>query len=356
MKKILLLQEGILKYRVPVFERLAKKYDFTVAYTKKKYAPGEVGFKTLFLPETKLGPFIWINGLRKKCEDYDVVIYMPNLHFLSYCLIPVLPHNYKTISFSIGFRASYSKHYNLHKKKNIIDRLYGFFVFKGDAVLVYFKEVLSFWKKDNNIENKCFETRNTVEVKPIEGFNEKKDSILFVGTLYPQKKVDVLIRNYYEVISSTTLINYPILKIVGGGALLGELKALVKELNIEDKVHFTGPIYDEKELARLFAKAIVCVSPDQAGLSVPHSLGYGVPFVTTESAITGGEILHIKNGENGVLMHNIKDLPAVLRDVLVNPDKYIQMGKNAKIYYESSATVEIMVKGFDDAIQYAISH
>lgn len=354
MKKVLLLQEAIPKYRVPVFERLAEKYDFTVAYTKEKYAPGEVGFKSLFLPETTFGPFIWIRGLRKKCKDFDVVIYMPDLHFISYCLIPVLPHRYKTISFGIGFRASYTRHYDLHKKKNILDRLYGYFVFKGDAVLFYFKEVLSFWKKDKNIEKKCFETRNTVEVRPIEGVNEKKDSILFVGTLYPQKKVDVLIRSYFEVISSTSFINCPILKIVGGGVLLEELQALVKELNIDDKVLFTGPIYDEKELARHFAKAFVCVSPDQAGLSVPHSLGYGVPFVTTESAITGGEILHIKDRENGVLMKSVKDLPSVLKDVFVNPNKYIQMGENARRYYETSASVDIMVGGFDDAIQYAI--
>lgn len=354
MKKIIVLQEAIPQYRIPVFERLAEKYDLTVAYTKKKYAPGEVKFRAIYLPETKVGPFVWLRGLRTLCKEYDVVIYMPDLHFVSFCLIPILPHKYKTISFGMGFRASYKRRYNLNKRKDIIDRILGYLTFKGDAVLLYFKEVLKFWKPKEKVIKKCFETRNTVEVVPYDDNNAIKDTILFVGTLYKEKKVDVLIKAYNQVVEKSTNSSLPSLKIIGGGAMLEELKQMADSYGLKDKIIFTGPVYDEKEIARHHSTALVCVSPDQAGLSVPHSMGYGVPFITTEGAITGGEILHITNGDNGVLIKNLNELTGVLADVCSNPDKYIKMGANARKYYQSKATLDVMVKGFDDAIQYVL--
>ncbi len=355
MKRILVLQEILPKYRIPVFSKLAEKYSVTIVTTSDTEVLHEMPFEHCLIKDRKVGPFRWVPGVLQKCKQYDVVIYMTDFHFLNYCLVPLLPHNYKTISYSIGFRASYSRRYDLKKQKSLLDRLFGYLIFKADAVLVYFKEVLTFWKVSENISRKCFETRNTVEVKsPSQA--RKKNSILFVGTLYKEKKVDVLINAYHKAISlyDNTLENIPSLIIIGGGKEADSLKRIVEQHGLESKVHFTGPIYDESELACYYAQALISVSPNQAGLSVPHSLGYGVPFVTTRDAITGGEILHIQDGVSGVLMDNLDELPYILLDVFMNPQKYEQMGNNALDYYNKSADINIMVKGFDDAIQYVL--
>lgn len=46
-----------------------------------------------------------------------------------------------------------------------------------------------------------------------------------------------------------------------------------------------GGVYNDEELVSYFEKAIICIFPDQAGLSVLKSIGYGVPYVMHKDAI-----------------------------------------------------------------------
>jgi len=94
------------------------------------------------------------------------------------------------------------------------------------------------------------------------------------------------------------------------------------------------------------------ISPDQAGLTVLQSFGYGVPFVTHKDAITGGERLNIVNGENGILFDSFDEITDIIKDCSQNPEKYIEMGKNAKKYYNENRTINHMVSGFIDAIDF----
>lgn len=353
--KVLLLQTSIHKYRVSILNRLAEEYDLSVAYSYKDDSPVDVKYKRIRIKERRLGPFCF-HKIRKLCKQFDVVIYLPGLHRINFWLVPILPHHYKTISFSIGMRASYSRKLDVSRTHTFLDKLFEYSQFKADAVLVYFKEVLSFWNLKDVVLKKCFQTRNTTDVIDCDDIEVKKDSILFVGTLYEEKRVDFLINSYNEAINRFQGEDFPNLEIIGKGDQLEELKALVKSLGLENKVIFRGAIYDENLLMNYFLRSLVSISPNQAGLSVPKSMGYGVPFITTKDAITGGEIFHIRDRENGILMESLTELPQLLEDVALNPDKYIEMGIRAKRYYQEEANVDTMVKGFSDAIKYALEY
>ena len=168
MKKVLLLQYDIPKYRVPVFTRLAKQYELTVVFTRKDQSPDDVPYKRIRLEECKLGPFIWVKGCLSLCKQYDAVIFMLNMRYINYVLVPFLPHKYKTISYGIGIRASYKRQFDLRRKRKLLDDFLGKIQFSADAALVYFKEVLNFYSIDERVKKRCFETRNTVEVLPVE--------------------------------------------------------------------------------------------------------------------------------------------------------------------------------------------
>lgn len=85
-------------------------------------------------------------------------------------------------------------------------------------------------------------------------------------------------------------------------------------------------------------------------------MGYGVPFVTRRDAITGGEIYHITPGVNGIMYEKDNELTAILIDAANNPQKYVEMGFKAKVYYDNHATVRHMAQGAMDAFDYALNN
>src|SRR5690606_30756171 len=143
---------------------------------------------------------------------------------------------------------------------------------------------------------KIFVAQNTIWSPIKQPQNLKGEYFLFVGSLHKRKNIEELLKAL--AILKAEGINIP-LKIVGEGIHRPVLENLATTLNLPE-VEFlcakTGP-----SLAEYFSKAIATVSPGQAGLSVLESMAHGVPFITKQDAITGGERLNILNNYNGFL-------------------------------------------------------
>ena len=341
-----------MQYRVPVFNLISKEYDYTVAYIENDKSTSECLFKKMYLKTSKIGPFTFLTRKsRKLLNDYDVIITSQNFRFLDSILIGLFRTKFKTIGWNIGIRASYTKNYDALREHTVLDWLYGYLMFKFDALIFYMEESKKFWQ-DKNLNN-VFVAPNTTEVAPIEFMPELKKDFLFVGTLYKSKGLDKLINSYKKV--ADRLSSIPMLHIVGGGAERNLIENMVEELGLAGKVCFHGPIYDEEVLAKRFQSALLCISPNQAGLSVPKSMGYGVTFVSRKDSITGGEIYHITNNVNGVLYSEDDDLAEIMYDSVTNPSKYIEIGKRAKKYYMQHATPQVMAKGAISAIEFVVN-
>ena len=122
------------------------------------------------------------------------------------------------------------------------------------------------------------------------------DSVLLisVGELIKRKNHEVILR-------SLARINNPNLHyaIVGKGPLLDELKVMVDELNIEDKVHFLGYRRDVPELYKV--SDLCCFPSVHEGLPVAlmEAMACGLPVVCSD--IRGNNDL-ITNEESGFLV------------------------------------------------------
>ena len=334
---------------------MARHVDLTVAYTVKSECNKMTIFKIEKLELKKFRGLVFIRkGFLKLCSLYDVVIFMPDPHYISYCLLPFVARKYKVISWSIGLRASYTRRYDTNRRKDFIDKILEKVLLKSDAVIFYMKEPISFWR-NKKIESKTFIAHNTVEVLLCAmDKDQAKNRILFVGTLYKEKGIYELIESYIEAKTKCNADNFPILDIIGKGDELENIKKIVNDHKLSDSVLIHGPIYDEEKLADYFSRSIVCVSPCQAGLSVLKSMGYGVPYVTHANAITGGERLNIINQENGLLYDTKDELVGIIIDAYKNPERYITMGVKAQSYYLSNATPERMAQGALDAIEFVL--
>ena len=350
--RLLILQNEVSSYNVPVFNMIAEQFDLTVGYYLKDKSQQDCNFEIKRLDVCCIGSLIFVRGLRKYAKQFDIVCIIPDMHVVSYIMLAFLPRSYKTVSWSIGYRVSYIHPYDTKRKHILADKVFQSVLSHCDANIFYMEKAKEFWEVTNLDMNKVFVAPNTTVVVPITLIPEEKNEFLFVGTLYKGKGLDVLLSAYKGYVEKS--INPYRLKIIGDGAERDNLDLFVKENNLSDLVIFIGAIYDEKELAEHFKKAIVCFSPHQAGLSVPKSMGYGVPFVTRKDAITGGEIYHITSGVNGIMYEKDDDIQKIMEDVSKNPTKYINMGLTAKEYYDHNATIVHMARGAMDAFNYAL--
>lgn len=348
--KVLILQNELSGYNVEVYNILSKQYDLTVGFYQNDKSVIDCFFQKRRFRYKKIGPFFIIPGLRQFARSFDVVTSLADLHVLSYISLLFGKRTYKIISWGIGFRCSYIHPYDVHRKHGLVDKINEIIGNRYDANIFYMENAKEFWRGTGFKLDKVFIAPNTTGVVPIELNPEKKNNILFVGTLYRGKGLDLLFKSFSKVVdkqrTDTKLV------IVGNGEMREELELLAKEKGISDNVVFTGGIYNEEELSHQFENALLCVSPTQGGLTCPKSMGYGVPFVCRKDAITGGEIYHITDGVNGIMYDKDDDLIDILSDAIKNPNRYIEMGICAKKYYDNNATPWHMAQGAVKAIEY----
>ena len=84
-----------------------------------------------------------------------------------------------------------------------------------------------------------------------------------------------------------------------------------------------------------------------------QSFAFGVPYVTSKDAISGGEKFNIISGHNGFLIdQNIKSFVSIFQSFTNGEVVYEDLGKNAYQYYKDHASIENMCCGFCRALEY----
>ena len=351
--KIAILLHKAQKYRIPIFDILSKEYNITLFCDNADdfEERHNITFKKITLHN--YGPFIVHKpSILRSLNNYDVVIGLHNIRCLDLLLLGILPfRKYKIIYWGIGVAASYKKKFDQDDSLKFIR----YFMAKiADSIIFYSEYPKNKYIKNGINEEKIFIANNTVKIlKNQLEFDKLRNELLFIGTLYKEKGVEELLEHYLAAYSK---IGDAILKlnIVGDGELLEHLKELTIKNKINHKVKFLGAVYDEKILDEIFSSTIACISPNQAGLSVLSSMGRGVPFITCSDAITGGEIFNIKNGENGIVYQNPSDLIGIITEASTSHDKFLKMGKHARIHYQNHRLPEMMAKGIGDAIKFTL--
>ena len=103
MSKVLIIQNTISHYRVPVYNLIARIHDVTVMYS---YGKDPIGaeFNTICIETHKVWRFIKHNkSIHKICKSFDVVILMMTPKWISLSSLLLIPNRkYKIISWGIG--------------------------------------------------------------------------------------------------------------------------------------------------------------------------------------------------------------------------------------------------------------
>lgn len=356
--RVLQLKNSIQHYSLPALNIIAEHCNFTVLYFDIDRTKVEVleqcQFKTIHVPAIKVWKFvIHKQSIHSICNEYDVVISLGTIQYLSYTALALRRRKFKLIQYGIGEPASYRRHYGDASKlyyllSHAIEK-------RSDALLFYSPEAVKLHKDRGYTQIRMFVANNTTEVLKRSVAPELKNSVLFIGKIYPEKGLQILLDAYKEAYGRNKQIVH--LNIVGDGESIPELKNWVKTNDLSNVINFLGPIYNNDKKALIFQQSLACISPKQAGLSVLESMGYGVPFITDANAITGGEAFNINDGENGLRLKdlNVKMLAEIIIEISSDKQRYIEMGYRAYEHYWKYCKPSDMAQGHLDAIDYVMN-
>lgn len=225
---------------------------------------------------------------------------------------------------------------------------------RADAIIFYSTYPVQKYVKNGFRKETLFVAHNTIQVNFKPDMTTEKDLILFVGTLYREKGIFELLFAYSEAYRETG--DLPSLVIIGGGEESVNIKNWISQNKLDNKIKLQGAVYDNESLRLFYSRAIACISPNQAGLSVLQSMGSGVPFITRYDSLTGGERFNILNNETGIIYNHKKELVNILCNMNKNKDLFIKMGIQARKFYDSFRRPDQMVQGFLDAIGFVLNN
>lgn len=374
-QKILFIHHTAMWYRKPFFRKLNKIYDIKFLFTRvhdynKKYGISIVnkieGMEGVNYKLIKNHFNIAFGAIKETMGDYDIFVggswdtpqdLIETIFYFTIVKLRRKPF--------ILWREDWD--WNVKSlKRSLVKAFAGFIGRNADAILVPGTKHMEFFTTLGADPEKIFIMPNVSSIEKSAADNENKDKIreelglrdkkvvLYVGRLINLKGVNYLIESFAKL---SKKMENAVLVIVGEGKQKEELQLLVKELEIEDKVYFTGNI-DNDLLGGYYLLSNVFVLPsittyfaDACPLVVNEAMYFGRPVITSDAV---GTTFMIKNGENGYVVpeRDADSLCEAIYKVLSDPQLEEKMGKNSEQLIEEGFRYENMIEGFNKAIRY----
>lgn len=158
----------------------------------------------------------------------------------------------------------------------------------------------------------------------------KRFLVGYVGVIGKQEGVDLLLCSVEHMVYTMGRRDVHF-TLVGGGTELENLKAMCKDLDLDNYVTFTGRVND-KDLLEVLNTADVCVNPDVVNVmndkstmnKIMEYMALGKPIVQfelTEGRVSAGEAsLYARANDPS-------DLAARILELLDDPDRRLRMGR-----------------------------
>ncbi|KUK77793.1 MAG: Glycosyl transferase group 1 [candidate division WS6 bacterium 34_10] len=317
------------RYFFPKFENLSQGISISNAIERNKL--------NIFLI-----PFFLFSGL---CKLLYLLIKYPFKIIHNHWLIPFSPFSafFKPL---FKYRLIVTSHggdilgFSKGIKRYIIKKISEYAITKSDYYTVVSKEIKTVAEENFDIDfnNKLKVISMGIpyddfqKVKP--NFSKDSFTAVFVGRLSEMKGTEYLIRAIGELKKQGEKIKC---KIIGDGPKREYLESLVKELNIEDQVQFTGFI-PHSQLTEALNRTSVFVGPsittstgykEGFGLVFIEAMAAGLPVIASRS---GGITDTVKHKETGLLVEEkgYKQIAEYIKEIRDNESLRNELIKGGK--------------------------
>jgi glycosyltransferase involved in cell wall biosynthesis len=179
--------------------------------------------------------------------------------------------------------------------------------------------------------------------------------LLFCGRLraVPPSRLDLVLSALAQLVKTNPAY---LLVIIGDGEERGRLERVAGELGVASNIRWLGAQYDESANAPWFISALCGVYPGAIGLSMMHSLGFGLPVITHSDRLQhGSEFAALRHGWNGLVFSpgDPSDLARQIELLRTDGDLRRAMSENALRTVNEDFSLGNMVERFVLAVRAA---
>jgi glycosyltransferase involved in cell wall biosynthesis len=369
--KVCFVHNMYINYRLPLFERLSKRFDITFFFDEvaptAEVSRGRFDFKLLrsilVMPsyQRTLSPALAFHLLRHK----------PNLFLGS-----GMSHFGAQVAFllSRSMRKPYvlweeTWHWTRTTPRMVMWPFSRAMLMGAEAIIVPGLKAREFVTAAGAKPEKVFVAPNAAQASTCsqailnaEGLKKElgirnEKVVLYLSRLVERKGLSVLIEAFSKLQDA---VGAAFLVIAGEGPFRSQAEEKCRNLAVRN-VRFTGFVREEDK-ASYFSLADVFVLPairsgrevEIWGLVLNEAMCFGKPVISTPAV--GGAYDLIKDEVNGYVVKE-GDAGALyerLKKLLKDPDAAAKMGFQAKKTIEESFTFDLMTEGFVKAMRYAI--
>lgn len=178
----------------------------------------------------------------------------------------------------------------------------------------------------------------------------QEDSVvgLFCGSLYPDKKLDLLVAAADLIHAEKP--NFRLI-VIGDGSSREEI---VKSFSTRPWATWVG-VKRGKDKAAYYGLATIVLNPGLVGLHILDAFAMGLPMITTRNALHSPEIAYLEDGLNGLMTGDTaQDYARAVLSIITSEPTLKAMSSHANASAEQY-TVEHMAENFIDGIERALA-
>lgn len=353
-RKILLISNLLMHYRVPVYNYFHRRfrasgYEFSViadAIQKQNQRPLEFEFHEL--------PFDFLR-YRKAINDENPSAVILFLHLKDPITWPLI-HWLRIRRIPFAF---WTKGGNWDaKQSNLRFHIFNYVHRIADALILYSEGCREFIKP--RFRSKAFVANNTINFEDFPSIRESKEQIkeefrvpfkkvvIFMGRMGAEngrKRVDHIIEVF------RTLTREDVGLVLVGSGLSRQLLARMNRRN----TIYLGEVHDEKDvrISKLCKMADLCAIPGHVGLALNQAFYWGLPVIT-EECNQPPEICYLKPGRNGFVVPwgDLRSLRDRMLYLLDNDDVRSAFSRCARQTILDEASIEGMFSSFRDCVSF----
>jgi glycosyltransferase involved in cell wall biosynthesis len=374
--KIILIHRIFASYRKPIYDKLAEAHDFLLLHglndktIKQATTPYSKPIKAL--QYTKNDTHLFFQSFSELFKFRPKAV----IHEFAIGILSLLPMyvcckilGTKFILYSHG----YNRLTGFHPEKSWADKYRVFLMKRADAVILYTntdkKRLSPYVKRDKIfVAQNTLDTQHLVEIRnnlvkegkePLKkrlGFTHKYN-LTFIGRLLDEKMPETVL-HVFDIIQKK-LPNQVGIHFVGGGEIT-HLQTIVADKQWQSHVTFHGAVYEDQKSGEFLYASDMMIMPGYLGLAVNHAFIFDCPVVsfsqTEKGPFHSPEIEYVVENETGFLIPDlsVEKMANAIVTYLQNEPLQLKTKENIRYKMENELTIDNMVKGFTDAIDYVL--